>query len=574
MNILVQSAVVFVVFIEVVKCGRYVTLKDQADPRDADSDEERHVFKPTDEQPAMEITRVLDIGDNHKAWVIDNAIRYEDYALLPELVKSHDSDFVFAHQNYSKENKDWNFGSAPWVSEFSKDVMEKTVVWNNIKPMVEQSLEKKVKISYVEVNLLRALDAIPPQQSKFCGKNRFVLTFFLTDIFKLNSYGQLSFYAMSRNPNMSNESRLEVTETVHPHGFRATLWPACHTVLFRAPSVNFFQHLMLLHVVMTTDMESNEEIITPASIAMPRSEFLEQFGSFKFTNEDAGRKINYEQCLHRSFYDGMETRPIHIFDDLFTVDELKAWRSHIWKYNAVVNGFDSEPSEGHDNVQWMAAMDVDRFISTGMWPRLQGVLKFISNKTDWYPYDVALNYVRTADHTRIHPDAELHQDEFTLLLYLSEGLTPNEYGETTWVVMKKDDGVLGYIGRGGEVYESIAAVAPKFGRLVVFKNNIEHAAHPPSINFLGGRYSFAVKVGLNKRLAFIKRVYERMEGVEMNEHMKRLNTQLMAGMQDDPTVSKITTDQLVQLFQKVTAKRDKQAAEAHQQVFENAVRSL
>uniref|UniRef100_F7B1D9 Uncharacterized protein n=2 Tax=Ciona intestinalis TaxID=7719 RepID=F7B1D9_CIOIN len=221
MNILVQSAVVFVVFIEVVKCGRYVTLKDQADPRDADSDEERHVFKPTDEQPAMEITRVLDIGDNHKAWVIDNAIRYEDYALLPELVKSHDSDFVFAHQNYSKENKDWNFGSAPWVSEFSKDVMEKTVVWNNIKPMVEQSLEKKVKISYVEVNLLRALDAIPPQQSKFCGKNRFVLTFFLTDIFKLNSYGQLSFYAMSRNPNMSNESRLEVTETVHPHGFRA-----------------------------------------------------------------------------------------------------------------------------------------------------------------------------------------------------------------------------------------------------------------------------------------------------------------------------------------------------------------
>uniref|UniRef100_H2YI77 Prolyl 4-hydroxylase alpha subunit Fe(2+) 2OG dioxygenase domain-containing protein n=1 Tax=Ciona savignyi TaxID=51511 RepID=H2YI77_CIOSA len=222
----------------------------------------------------------------------------------------------------------------------------------------------------------------------------------------------------------------------------------------------------------------------------------------------------------------------------------------------------------------MAALDVDNFIFSGMWPRLQQLLKFVTNETEWYPYDVALNYVRTADHTRIHPDAEKHQEEFTLLLYLSEGLTPSNFGETNWVVMKKDDGILSYIGPGGEVYETIAAVAPKFGRMVIFKNNIEHSAHPPSTSYFGGRYSFAVKVGRTKRLAFIKRVYERMEGVMMDENMKTFNQQLMVGMHDNPNKSKVTTDQLVKFFKKVAKMAKNQRTEEADRVFQHALQSF
>uniref|UniRef100_F6WKE2 Uncharacterized protein n=2 Tax=Ciona intestinalis TaxID=7719 RepID=F6WKE2_CIOIN len=120
--------------------------------------------------------------------------------------------------------------------------------------------------------------------------------------------------------------------------------------------------------------------------------------------------------------------------------------------------------------------------------------------------------------------------------------------------MKKDDGVLGYIGRGGEVYETIAAVAPKFGRLVAFRNNIEHSAHPPSSLYLGGRFSFAVKVAKNRRLAYIKRLYELMSdwSDQLSSQMQILMRQLMYGKHDNPLVSKLSDDFIEQLFQKLT----------------------
>ena len=52
---------------------------------------------------------------------------------------------------------------------------------------------------------------------------------------------------------------------------------------------------------------------------------------------------------------------------------------------------------------------VESFRKTAMWPRLEALCEFVSNHTGWYPYDVALNYVRSGDHTRIHPDSEHHQ---------------------------------------------------------------------------------------------------------------------------------------------------------------------
>ena len=55
------------------------------------------------------------------------------------------------------------------------------------------------------------------------------------------------------------------------------------------------------------------------------------------------------------------------------------------------------------------SIQVDGFMKTDMWPRMLKLLKFVSNESDWHPYDVALNFVRCADHTRIHPDAETHQ---------------------------------------------------------------------------------------------------------------------------------------------------------------------
>ena len=46
------------------------------------------------------------------------------------------------------------------------------------------------------------------------------------------------------------------------------------------------------------------------------------------------------------------------------------------------------------------------------------------------------------------------------------------------------------------------AVIPKYGRMVVFRNIIDHSARPPSPDFLAARYTFAVKVIWN--LVFFK----------------------------------------------------------------------
>nr|XP_018667142.1 uncharacterized protein LOC100183054 isoform X2 [Ciona intestinalis] len=530
-----------------------IQVKNAEDVRTA-YDPNQFDFEPIKQAP-MQISKVLNIGDGNKAWVIDNAVAFKDFMQFKEHVRSGDTDFTFAHQNFSKlNNQSWNAQSAPWIREMNLTTFRESKVWKRLQPFVEEILGKKVNLQYSEIDFIRCLDPMKPMTSPFCGANKYILSFFVTDTFKLNSYGQLSFYAMSRNPNMSNNSQLEVTETVHPHGFRATLWPACHTVLFRAPSVNFFQHLMLLHVVMTTDLNSDEVVTSPASFASNKITAMQEFGNFKFLNEDRNRVIDYGKHLTRTLYDGTKNRPIYIFDDLFTLNELIQWRSHLCKANAHLNGFDAEPSESHDNVQWMKSLSPEKFLRTSMWPRLQSFMKYVDNSSNWFPYDVALNYIRAADHTRIHPDARNNEEEFTLLLYLSEGLTPNEYGETAWVVMKKDDGVLGYIGRGGEVYETIAAVAPKFGRLVAFRNNIEHSAHPPSSLYLGGRFSFAVKVAKNRRLAYIKRLYELMSdwSDQLSSQMQILMRQLMYGKHDNPLVSKLSDDFIEQLFQKLT----------------------
>ena len=38
------------------------------------------------------------------------------------------------------------------------------------------------------------------------------------------------------------------------------------------------------------------------------------------------------------------------------------------------------------------------------------------------------------------------------------------------------------------------AVIPRYGRIVLFRNIIDHSARPPSPDFLAARYTFAVKV--------------------------------------------------------------------------------
>lgn len=64
------------------------------------------------------------------------------------------------------------------------------------------------------------------------------------------------------------------------------------------------------------------------------------------------------------------------------------------------------------------------------------------------------------------------QVEYTFLLYLSENTTRTDFGETVFVERegRETDGIHMFTNPGGEEYEPIAAVWPKYGRVVLFRS--------------------------------------------------------------------------------------------------------
>ena len=97
----------------------------------------------------------------------------------------------------------------------------------------------------------------------------------------------------------------------------------------------------------------------------------------------------------------------------------------------------------------------------------------ISNETGWFPYDVALNIIRSVDYTRIHKDCDDNENELTLLIYLNPNYSVNDHGETVFL---EEIPQSTPISLGNEVYELIAAVRFRYGRFCIFNGGIPHSA--------------------------------------------------------------------------------------------------
>ena len=74
-------------------------------------------------------------------------------------------------------------------------------------------------------------------------------------------------------------------------------------------------------------------------------------------------------------------------------------------------------------------------------------------------------------------------------MYLNKDWNENLYGETVYFEELNKD-----VTPGDEEYEIIAAVKPRYGRIVMFRGIIPHSARPPNPEFHGARYTFACKV--------------------------------------------------------------------------------
>lgn len=475
---------------------------------------------------------------------VDKIFMLHSYFLYPNMKK-----IEFLHKNFEESMQ---YGLTPFKVMANKTDFVNFAVYKDAKSLIEKSINKEVHLVDAYAELLHSLDPKSPTEIKGCDKESFTATLFLTNDWRYNSYGQISFYALSYNQNVTEQPRLEIMQTVHPKPGRMIVWPSCMTYCHHPPSVNYFSNLIMLTMQFTTNKDKENN--------MQQEKAKTKFGDFKFTNKDADRDIDYKKHLKRAYFDSKK-RGIYVFDDLFTVDELREWRGHLLNVGyPFVGNYDHNPLEDHDNVQWIAGFDVTEFTQTQVWKRVQEMLGFINKgKHDWYPYDVALNLVRPADHTRIHPDAERHQYEYTYLLYLTEGITQNDFGETVWFEQNrgKSDGIHEFTHPGGEEFDPIAAVWPKFGRVVIFRNIIEHSARPLGTSHLGCRYSFAVKVCVDKRKSMIKQMYEKMETLTELDDKSELNEEFQRGVHDKEENSPLTTKMIEDHFIEVNSLSDK-----------------
>ena len=132
--------------------------------------------------------------------------------------------------------------------------------------------------------------------------------------------------------------------------------------------------------------------------------------------------------------------------------------------------------------RWLG-LEVGPFISSDLFPAFQRIVNFFTKKETYYPYDVSCNLIRAADHTLVHSDCGHDQLDATLIVYLNPNWTVNLHGETVF-----------FTGDTPWNAESITAVRPRYGRVVIFNGTFLHSARPPSPTFAGNHfYEQAVK---------------------------------------------------------------------------------
>lgn len=293
--------------------------------------------------------------------------------------------------------------------------------------------------------------------------NSYIAVIFLVQNWRRNAYGELIVY-----------DKDEILKAVYPKRGRLVILPASLEHVIKPPAIDMSERLYFMKIhVLGSDDKSNYRIEEKSSGSTSWKDFdaFEHFPSFKLlTKPDTAPRGSQDikQFVTRNFTtsDGYY---IFVLDNILPKKELDALMHTVVSsgYNDNAAGMDST-----DNVQWIMAFEVDDFVQTLLWRLVSQIVTFVSGKEGYYPYDIGCNNIQSADTTTIHRDCEVHENEFTLLIYLNQDWTENHHGETVFFSDIE----------GNEV---IFAVRPKYGRVAIFHGAIPHSARPPPLTYEG-----------------------------------------------------------------------------------------
>eukprot|EP00794_Sanderia_malayensis_P015086 gene15086-16642_t len=323
---------------------------------------------------------------------------------------------------------------------------------------------------------------------------------------------------LSPATNLSNmvfyDSKEEIVKSVKAKFNRIVIWNSSLSFQCKPPDYDSIFREYSLLIRLSPDAErvhEEEEYIKK----LRAEEKKESAAPFPFANLTRGPfpKEYYDEHCTRKFYDA-RGNVIAFFDDIFSEKELATLRTYMIKHNS---GYSASPymvdeSQDADNVNWICSLQPEVVTETRVLEVVKGLTEYLSGENGWHPYDVSMNMIQNTFHTRIHEDCVLDEFEYTLLLYLNPDWGENNHGETIFLnqiqemILNEKDEVI-----QDKDYETIVAVRPKYGRIAVFRNNIPHSARPPSPDFHGARYTFAVKVSRTKKIALSKILQELLE---------------------------------------------------------------
>ncbi|XP_022090064.1 uncharacterized protein LOC110978974 [Acanthaster planci] len=423
--------------------------------------------------------------DGRPAAVFDDVLEYKTQMVLHDYLHLA-GDWRFHNYNGPDENRNGRSSSGiPWMASFDTDTFGKSQTGRHILSLVRSLAQPRKGMDddgdyepyKVVCNILRRGDIIFPHRDAHRNETEFTVLLYLNQLWRKNDYGELL---------LLDEG--DVFATVGPKFNRVVVWDSSIDYLTRPPGMAFkqSQFFLMVHYTRNHTKALHYKGARLQSIAERKQATAELFSSM---NQPVSETMDVGSHVTMK-YQAKNGKKIFVFDDLFSTEDLDKLRSFTVRHGHYF--FDDSIDTDSDNVQWIAAFNIDDYVRSRMWNITRRVARYVSGTDKWFPYDIACNVIRSYDHTRIHEDCEKQEDEWTFLLYLTPNWTANYYGETVFRENNRDDS------------EYVASVVPQYGRVVIFQGIIPHSARPPSTLFKGARLSFAVKLSATPWLARVK----------------------------------------------------------------------
>lgn len=471
--------------------------------------------------------RLIHLHEN-RIVAVDNVLPDDVLRTLYMLCSRYSSWVYRDNSSVAAIDRDYpSTGTLHWMSYLDPDYIRTTQLWRTVVDVLKElhgDLEYyPVRINTFQIRRLDAMKVMRECESGGSDHGRHsdtLMTLYLNKQWEKNDYGELILY---------NETTREVAVSAVPRHGRLLVWDCDIPYTYKPPSIAYKQGQYGL-VLRVSQSNSSFEWAKSFYQRLRQDREEKEKVDFSLTVQHGLRMSdNTDVAPYRArLFRDSKGKPVAVYDKLFSDEEIHRLRTDLVKmYNKFrYQPFDESVIEDNDNVPWIIPIRVAHFVRTPLWNVFLHITEDLTGISDWYPYDISINVIRGADHTRIHADCEEWEDEYTLLLYLNPELdTPDSHGETAFFEEIKPLSALDYR-HGNEVYEMVAAVRPRFGRVAIFNGLIPHSARPPSIRFTGTRYTFAVKVMRTERVALSKTLQELLED-GIYEEQSPENTQLL-----------------------------------------------